>query len=85
MVKWMCNKDWYTKYLGMTLDFFIKHQVKISMINYVSKIVEAWDMAELLVNDDFLEKKVQKLCNQTNAAPENLFKIEEDAAKLPKE
>ena len=47
------------KYLGMTLDFSTKHQVKISMTNYVSEIVEAWDKAELEVNDGFIKKKVQ--------------------------
>jgi hypothetical protein len=72
------------KYLGMTLDFSTKRQVKISMTDYVSEIVEAWDKAELEANDGFIEKKVRKSRNRTSAAPEDLFKIDEDAAKLPK-
>ena len=73
------------KYLGMTLDFSTKRQVKISMTDYVREIVEAWDKAELEANDGFIEKKVRKSRNRTSAAPEDLFKIDEDAAKLSKE
>ncbi len=73
------------KYLGMTLDFSTKHQVKIFMTGYVSEIIEAWDKAELTARDGFIEIKVCKSCNRTSAAPENLFKIDEDAVKLPKE
>jgi hypothetical protein len=46
------------KYLGMTLDFSTKRQVKISMTNYIREIVEAWDKAKLEANDGFIEKKV---------------------------
>ena len=42
-------------------------------------------MAELEANDGFIEKKVRKSRNRTSAAPEDLFKIDEDAAKLSKE
>jgi hypothetical protein len=73
------------KYLGMTLDFSTKRQVKITMTDYVCGIIEAWDKAELEVNDGFIKKKVCKLRNQTSAAPEDLFKVNEDAAKLPKD
>ena len=69
----------------MTLDFSTNHQVKMSMTDYVNEIVEAWDKAELAVSDGFIEAKVRKSRNRTSAAPENLFKIDEDAAKLPKE
>jgi len=73
------------KYLGMTLDFSTKRQVKISMADYVSEIIEAWDKAELSARDGFIENKVRKSRNRTSAAPEDLFKIDEDAVKLPKE
>ena len=33
------------KYLGMTLDFSTKKQVKISMIDYIKEIIDAWDKA----------------------------------------
>ena len=35
------------KYLGMTLDFSTKCQVKMTMTDYVSEIIQAWDEAEL--------------------------------------
>ena len=73
------------KYLGMTLDFSIKHQVKISMTDYVSEVIEAWDKVEFEVNDGFIEKKVRKSRNRTSAAPEDLFKIDEGAVKLAKQ
>jgi hypothetical protein len=34
------------KYLGMTLDYSVKGQVKISMIDYIDKILSAFDKAE---------------------------------------
>jgi len=35
------------KYLGMTLDFSTKRQVKMTMTDYVSEIIQARDEAEL--------------------------------------
>ena len=40
------------KYLGMTLDFTTKHQVKISMIEYVKDIVTAWDNVITTIDKD---------------------------------
>jgi hypothetical protein len=33
------------KYLGMILDFTTKKQVKISMVDYVKEVIQAWDKA----------------------------------------
>jgi hypothetical protein len=33
------------KYLGMTLDFSTKGEVKISMTDYVKEVISAWDSA----------------------------------------
>jgi len=71
------------KCLGMTLDFSTKRQVKMTMTDYVSEIIQAWDEAELKARDGYVEAKKRKSRNRTSAAPEDLFKIDEDAAKLP--
>ncbi len=70
------------EYLGMTFDFTTKNLVKISMIKYVKEIIAAWDKAPKR-NDGFVmvTSKRTKKC----AAPEDLFKIDEDATKLDAE
>jgi hypothetical protein len=53
------------------------------MTEYVKEIVEAWDKAEKLSGDGFI--KVKSKCgkkSRTTAAPEDLFKINEDSMKL---
>jgi hypothetical protein len=70
------------KYLGMTLDFTTKGQVKISLVDYVKEVVDAWDKAPQIDSDGFTkvilkQGKKGKKC----AAPDNLFKIDEDATK----
>ena len=47
------NKGKVHKYLGMTLDFTTKGQVKISMFDYVKEVIAAWDNAPQL-NDGFV-------------------------------
>ena len=71
------------KYLGMTLDFTTKGQVKISMVDYVKEIVDAWDKTPQLDSDGFttvISKRGKK--GKKCAAPDDLFKIDEDATKL---
>ncbi len=71
------------KYLGMTLDFSISRQVRISMVDYVKEIIEAWDNAPKPNDDGFKlveSKKTRK--GKSCAAPEDLFKVDEDATKL---
>jgi hypothetical protein len=58
-------------YLGMTLDYTTPGQVKISMIDYVSEILDAFDKAEPNGGG-----------TKTSAAPADLFKIDEDCEKL---
>jgi len=60
------------KYLGMTLDFTIHGQVKISMFDYIEEILAAFEKAEPKRND-----------TKSSAVPESLFKIDEDCEKLP--
>ncbi len=69
------------KYLGMTLDFTMKQQVKISMAEYVKELISTWDKAPKLENDGFtLIKRGKK--GRSTAAPEDLFKVNEDSIKL---
>jgi hypothetical protein len=59
------------KYLGMTLDYSVPGQVKITMLNYVDEILAAFDKAE-----------PQGGGTKTSAAPDSLFKADEDCEKL---
>ena len=63
------------EYLGMTLDFWNKHQVMIAMFKYVNDLISSWD--KLHQNN-----KISNSKKHTSDVPENLFKINEDATKL---
>jgi hypothetical protein len=60
------------KYLGTTLDYTIRGQVKITMIDYVDEIITAFDKAEPNGGG-----------TKTIAAPGNPFRVDEDCEKLP--
>jgi len=59
------------KYLGMTLDYRTSGQVKITMYDYVDEIIAAFDKADPKGGG-----------TKTSAAPDNLFKVDEDCEKL---
>jgi hypothetical protein len=59
------------KYLGMTLDYTVRGQVQITMIDYVDEILTAFDKADPKGGG-----------TKTSAAPENLFRVDEDCEKL---
>jgi hypothetical protein len=59
------------KYLGMTLDCSVSGQVKITMLDYVNEILAAFDKAEPKVGG-----------TKTSAAPDGMFKVDEDYEKL---
>ena len=70
-------------FLGMTLDFSMKHQVKISLFKYVEDLIFSWDKLHPEIgNEGFKAIKSKK---QVSASPKNLFKINEDAPKLSDE
>jgi hypothetical protein len=58
-------------YLGMTLDYTTRGQVKITMIDYIQEILTAFDKAEPNAHG-----------TKTCAAPTNLFTVDEDCEKL---
>jgi hypothetical protein len=59
------------KYLGMTLDYIVPGQVKIAILDYVDEILAAFDMAEPKCGG-----------TKTSAAPDRMFKVNEDCEKL---
>jgi hypothetical protein len=68
------------KYLGMTLDFATSKIVKVTMLEYVDEIIGSWDKACSELNDGY--KAVSGCKRIATAAPDNLFKVDEDAVKL---
>ena len=70
----------------MMLDFTTKGQVKISMVDYVKEVVAAWDNAPQHNDDGFTAvqpKRGKK--GRKCAAPEDLFKADDDATMLDTE
>ena len=61
-------------YLGLKFDFSTPKIVKITMLEYVHEIVESWD------KDGYEVVSGRKRI--ATAAPDNLFKVDEDAMKL---
>jgi hypothetical protein len=59
------------KYLGMTLDYTIHGQVKVSMLDYVDDILTAFRKAEPKSGG-----------TKSSAAPDSLFKVDESCEKL---
>jgi hypothetical protein len=59
------------KYLGMTLDYTVCGQVKITMFDYIDEILTAFDKAEPKGGGA-----------KTSAAPDSLFKVDENCEKL---
>ena len=62
------------KYLGMTVDYTVHARVNISMFDYVYEIISTFDKAEPMGGG-----------TKSSAAPDDLFKVNEDCEKLPPE
>ena len=60
------------KYLGMTLNYTVRDQVQITMIDFSDKILITFEKVE-----------PKGVGTKTSAAPENLFKVDEYYEKLP--
>ena len=56
----------------MTLDYTVRGQVQITMIDFLDEVLVAFDKAEPKGGG-----------TKTSAAPENLFKVNEYCEKLP--
>ena len=59
------------KYLGMTLDYTVLGQVQITMIDLLDKVLIAFNKAEPKGGG-----------TKRSAAPENIFKVDEDCEKI---
>jgi hypothetical protein len=68
------------KYLGMMLDFATSKTVKVTMLEYVNEIIGSCDKAGSELDDEY--KAVSGRKRIATAAPDNLFKVDEDAVKL---
>jgi hypothetical protein len=62
------------KYLGMTLDYTVRGRVNISMFDYIDETINAFDKAEPKGGG-----------TKSSAAPDDLFKVDEDREKLTPE
>jgi hypothetical protein len=64
----------------MTLDFETSKTVKVTMLKYFDEIIRSWDKACSELNDRY--KAVSGRKRIATAAPDDLFKVDEDAVKL---
>jgi hypothetical protein len=64
----------------MMLDFATSKIVKVTMFEYVDEIIGSWDKACSELNDMY--KTVSGHKRIATAAPNDLFKVDEDAVKL---
>jgi hypothetical protein len=64
----------------MTLDFATSKIVKVTMLEYVAEIIGSWDKACSELDDGY--KAVSGRKRVATAAPDDLFKVDEDAMKL---
>jgi hypothetical protein len=70
------------EHLGMKLDFTTAGVVIVTMIDCLNDVIKAWESAATKFNDGF--ECVAKRQRIATAAPENLFKVNEDVVKLDK-
>ncbi len=68
------------KYLGMTLDLATSKTVKVTMLKYIDEIIGSWDKLCSELNDGY--KAISGHKRIATAAPNDLFKVDEDAVKL---
>ncbi len=71
------------KYLGISLDFSHKRQCQVTMHDYIDGILQAFDLAIKDHDDGY--QLIGKRRSKTNAAPDNLFVVNEDCEKLSDE
>ncbi len=64
----------------MTLDFATSKTVKVTMLEYVDEIIGSWDKACSELNDGYTA--VSGCKRIATEAPDDLFKVDEDAVKL---
>ena len=60
------------KYLGMTLDYTVRGQVQITVIDFLDKVLIAFDKVEPKGGG-----------TKTSAAQDNIIRVDKDCEKLP--
>ena len=73
------------EYLGMLMDFTTKGEVHITMLKHLDDVVETFEKAQAIYNKGFKEVKRKRSASQLTAAPKDLFVINDECEKLPKE
>ena len=72
-------------YVGMTLDYTYRGQVRISMIKHVDDIIETFGRAKSEYNAGLIKtksKRKSRSSSQVTAAPKNLFDVNEECELL---
>ena len=82
-MKVRCNK--VHEYLGMMMDFTTKGEVHITMPKHLDDAVETFEKAQASYSKGFIEVKRKRSKSQLTAAPKDLFVINEQCKKLPKQ
>jgi hypothetical protein len=67
------------KYLGMSLDFSLTGQCRVTMHDYIDRILHVYDLAIKDHNDGY--QIIEKRRAKTSTAPGNLFVVNEDCEK----
>ena len=68
------------KYVGMRLDFTTAGVVIVTMIEYIDDVIKEWEEATSKLDDGF--EHVISRQRIATAAPEDLFKVDDDQVKL---
>jgi hypothetical protein len=72
-------------YVGMTLDYAYRGQVRITMVKHVDDIIETFEKAKLKFDGGLIKSKLKRKSrssSQVTAAPKNLFKVNEECEAL---
>ena len=69
--KMSVSRDKIHEYLGMTMDYTVSGQLRISMISYIKVILAEFDKEELKGNG-----------TKSISAPNNIFVVNKDRKKL---
>jgi hypothetical protein len=73
------------EYLGMMMDFTTKGEVHISMPTHLDDTVETFETAQASYSKGFIKVKRKRSKSQLTAAPKDLFVINKQCKKLPKQ
>ena len=73
------------KYLGMIMNFSTKGEVHITIPKHLDDAVETFENARANISKGFIEVKRKRSKSQLTAAPKDLFVVNEQCKKLPKQ